>query len=402
MIKSLALVLLCTIALHATAAPATQPIWTSDTFTISFWCGPPAKFATLERYQEIKDAGFTVAFPPCSGSTTETNRKILDFCQAVGLKAFISDSRIPVDGASDPKVRAGIDSLVADYSKHPALAGYFIADEPGPGAYPALGGVVDYLREKDPKHFGFINLLPLYAPEWAIGKDYEAYVRGFAEKVKPPLISYDNYGFAAGDPGAFFNNLATVRKVSLETGVPFWNIILSTQHGPYRNLTEGELRFQAMNTIAYGATGMMWFTYWSPAEADKSFEWKHALINEDGSRDPHYEMVKTVNHASQALGSELLKAESIDVFTAKAWSKPQIRIDADARVGLFRTPDRKLIAMIVNGSWEKPLTTDATLRDGISKAEVFDAASGKWNLVAGSAIHIDLPAGGAMLVRWSE
>ena len=28
----------------------------ADDFTISYWCGPPAKFTTLERYKEIKDA----------------------------------------------------------------------------------------------------------------------------------------------------------------------------------------------------------------------------------------------------------------------------------------------------------------------------------------------------------
>src|SRR5690348_10422483 len=143
MMRIPALILSLLVALYATAAPATQSLWHDDSFAIGFWCGPPGKFTTLERYQEIKDAGFTVAFPPCSGASSQTNLKLLNLCQQVGLKAFISDSRIPVGGGSDPKVRAGIDAAVAEYSGHPALAGYFIADEPGPGSYPALGEVAD-------------------------------------------------------------------------------------------------------------------------------------------------------------------------------------------------------------------------------------------------------------------
>jgi hypothetical protein len=396
------LAVIAVIALQSLAAPATQPVWQSDTFAVGFWCGPPGKFTTIERYQEIKDAGFNVVFPPCSGATNETNRKILDFCQQLGMKAFIGDSRIPPGGATDPKVRAGIDAAVAEYSQHPALAGYFIADEPGPGAYPALGEVVGRLREKDPKHFAYINLLPTYAPEWAIGKSYDEYVRGFAEKVKPPLISYDNYGFAAGAPDAFFNNLAAVRKVSLESGIPFWNIVLVTQHGPYRNVTEGDLRFQAMNTLAYGATGLMWFTYWSPADSDKSFEWKHALINADGSRDPHYDMVKRVNAELQSLGSVLLKAKSADIFPAGERAKAPLTIDGAVLITTFRTEDRHTIAMVVNSSWEKPLKTEATLRDEISKAELFDRSAKKWTPVNNGKFPLQLAPGGAVLVRWAN
>lgn len=402
MVKSLAVMASILFALHVCAASATQPIWKSESFVIGYWCGPPAKFTTLDRYKEIADAGFTIAFPPCSGTSVETNRKILDYCQQVGLKALITDSRIPVSLSDDPKVRAGVDGVVADYAKHPALAGYFIADEPGPGAYPSLGQVVDYLRQRDPPHYGFINLLPNYAPEWAIGESYEQYVRGFVEQVKPAVISYDHYGFAAGATESFFENLAVVRKVSLEIGVPFWNIILSTQHGPYRNLTEGELRFETMNTLAYGAKGMLWFTYWSPAESDKSFDWKHALINEDGSRDPHYEMVKTINHEAQAIGTELLKAESREVSTTKTWHRPELLIDADARIGLFQTADHKIIAMIVNASWEKPLSTHASLGTGIAQAQVFDRAKRQWIPVAGPTVPIELSAGDGMLMRWSQ
>ena len=51
-----------------------------EEFTISYWCGPPAKFLTAERFAEVKEANFTLAFPPCGGLTVEQNRKMLDYC----------------------------------------------------------------------------------------------------------------------------------------------------------------------------------------------------------------------------------------------------------------------------------------------------------------------------------
>src|SRR5688500_3803960 len=64
-------------------------------FVISYWAGPPAKFQTLERIQEIKDAGFTLAFPGTAVNDVANNRKFLDLCQQVGLKAMIQDGRMP-------------------------------------------------------------------------------------------------------------------------------------------------------------------------------------------------------------------------------------------------------------------------------------------------------------------
>ena len=65
-------------------------------FPISYWWGPPKQFNTRERYQEVADAGFTYAMHgPEGGGTPEENKLTLDHCQAVGIKAFLYDSRMP-------------------------------------------------------------------------------------------------------------------------------------------------------------------------------------------------------------------------------------------------------------------------------------------------------------------
>ncbi len=128
----------------------------------------------------------------------------------------------------------------------------------------------------------------------------------------PFAVSYDHYHFTTGGDGPlFFANLESVRTASLNHNTPFWNIVLCTQHGGYRNLTEGELRFEAMQTLAYGGKGLLWFTYWTPD--DPSLKWSHAMISPDGSHDPHYEMIQGINADLKALGGELLHARSVSV-----------------------------------------------------------------------------------------
>src|SRR5262245_47912338 len=83
-------------------------------FTISYWCGPPGKFTTLDAYKTVKEANFTLAFPPCSGMSVELNQKMLEFCQQVGLKAVIADGRMPLAIGGDPKNEAAIDAIIKD------------------------------------------------------------------------------------------------------------------------------------------------------------------------------------------------------------------------------------------------------------------------------------------------
>src|SRR5262245_41335419 len=67
----------------------------ADEFVTSYWYGPPPEQTTFERYKEIKDANFNVVFPPAIGGVTpEVNHRILDYCQKLGMKAVIHDSRM--------------------------------------------------------------------------------------------------------------------------------------------------------------------------------------------------------------------------------------------------------------------------------------------------------------------
>jgi hypothetical protein len=407
--------LLCSIL--SSVARADEP-----QFTISYWCGPHGKFNTLERYQEIKDANFTLAFPSCGGMSVDDNRKMLDYCQSVGLKALVMDGRmVHAIGGSEANKNT-LDAIIKDYSDHPALFGYHIVDEPGAGAFPGLGEVVAYLKEKDPKHPGYINLLPTYGRDFGVlgTATYEEHVRKYADIVKPFAISYDHYHFTykGGDRPDFFENLWTVRKVALEHKLPFWNIVLVTQHFDYRHLNEAELRFEAMQTLAFGAKGLLWFTYWMPAIEG----WKHSIINADGTRDPHYDIVKKINADVLAIGNELIKCDSTEVFqpgtavttapSIAANSPPRkpsanspIKVldEADLTVGVFKAKDDKRLALIANRNYKGETKSRALVQPVNAAVEVFDPARKLWSqapIRERGVVDLSLPAGGAMLIRW--
>ena len=395
---ALLLTLLSLITLPTPAAdwPAGVPL---DDFPISYWCGPMPEFTTLDRYKEIKDAGFTFVMPMCAGTSVELNKKILGFCQQVGLKAFIADGRMPI-GVPDDAARRRIDAIVADYASHPAFLGYHLVDEPGAGAYPAIAQTVAYLKQKDPAHPAFVNLYPNYCPLTALGtKSYEEYLARYVKEVRTPFFSYDNYFSALPAPAArqaWVDNLALARKVSLESRTPFWQIVLVTKHFNYASPTAADLRYEAFQTLAYGGRGVLWFTYWSPAATDKTAKWQHAMIDETGKRDPHYDQVRAVNAELQAFGRELLRAESVNVTPLKQGP-------ATATLGRFKTPDGTTLLFVANA--DRTNASDFIVPLDARTAEQFDPATRAWkpfplDVQDGKpAARVSLPAGAAALLR---
>lgn len=402
----------------ACAGLAPRPAWTPRVFPISFWCGPPDKYLTEDRFREIADAGFNIVMPPCEGAATvERNRTILGLCAKVGLKAFIQDSRMPASLQDGAKARTALDAIIADYSRYPALAGYFLTDEPGAGAFGGLAQVVAYVKEHDPAHQVFINLLPNYASPEQLGTlTYEEHLDRYLTTVHPFVLSYDHYHFlTSGDRPGFFRNLSQARDAALAHGVPFWQIVLAISHGPYRELTEAEKRYEAMQTLAFGGKGVLFFTYWTPP-SDPTWQWKPAIISYTGERSRQYDQVTRVNHDVAELGKWLLDAQSIAVFlngspAPEIMPRPdgapvQFPGGGDVTAGLFKR-DSHLYALFANRDYNKRTTCQADLGTAGKPVQKLDLATGKWLVVTGAKsplgdlrVSLDLaPAEGA-LYRW--
>jgi hypothetical protein len=394
-------------------------------FPVAFWCGPPEPYITVEQYRLIKEAGFTMVAPPCEGANTvERNRKILDTAKAVGLKVLLADSRMPLDLKNSPDALARLKAIVSDYGRHSALYGYYITDEPGAGQFEGLAEVVKALRELDPKHSAYINLFPNYAtsnrtttPSQLQTDTYDQYLEKFVQTVKPEVLSYDHYHFLTNsDRPGFLSNLAAAQRVARDANIPFWNIVLSVQHGPYRALTENELRYEAMQTLAYGARGLVYFTYWLPPD-DATYQWKHGIMNRDGTPGPLYEAVKKVNAEVQALGVWLYNTYNFRTFqtgNVPPEGRPQpsdvaVRAvgEGDLSLGLFRDDKGMVYVLVTNRNYKEAVKTRMRLSVTKKQIEVLDTATGKWKVTKGETeadeatlLDVELPPAGAKLLRW--
>ena len=303
------------------AAPAT--VWPPKSFPISFWCGPPEPFITRQQFQQVADAGFNVIMPPCDGAlSVERNLKILDIAKQTGLTAIIQDPRMPVS-ASAQNANRDIKAVIQTYRRSPALLGYFLTDEPSARDFQNLAGLVDLLRANDPDHPAYINLLPNYATsdrteqKSQLGADsYEKYLDQYVRIVKPDLLSWDFYSLLADGterPG-FYKNLSDMQlaAATAEPKLPFWQIVLTLKHGGYRAIEENSLRYEAMQTVAYGAKGLLYFTYWTPGGPD--FADSTGIVDREGKPGPLYDAIKKVNSEVKNLEIWLYPARVLETF----------------------------------------------------------------------------------------
>ena len=409
-------------------------------FLITYWCGVPSKFlldangeVDVSRFEEMKEAGLNLVIASYS---PEYNKKVLKICEELGLEVILHDGRIWQAMGDEEKRREYLSDMVEDYKDYPALHSYHILDEPTADNFPMLASIREILHELDPVHEAYINLFPNYAsPEQLKSPSYDDHIEDYINTVKPEIVCYDHYHFLTKNPVAtpnivgddrermiieaavnkveragFFDNFEIVRQRSLDHNLPYMIIVLLVAHGPYRYLSEAEIRWEVFQSLAYGSSRMSYFTYWTPgidgADNDDFWKWNNGMITQDGKRTEHYYMVKDINAELGAMGEELAGKRSIGVFHTN--SAPETRtslftsfgsvkkIDGDdLTVGFFEDG----LAVFANKSYEDEaeatIFTDDTL-------EIFDPSDKEWIALDndGGKYTISLEAGDGLLVRF--
>jgi hypothetical protein len=388
---------------HAATAPA---------FSTGFWCGPPIEQSTRERFLQVKEAGFTFSMPPCgdgTGFTVTENTRILDAARAAGITAVVFDDRMQ-RALDDPGARAQLlDAIVDSYRSHPALGGYYVYDEVEPERIAATAAVVAGLRARDPRHPAWVSVFPDYAPI----ANYGRYLRDFVRQVRPSALVYDYYPFLAdgSDATGFFANLSSVRRAALESKTPFWFFAQLTQLPGLRRASESEKRWQALQTLAYGARGLMFFTYWSNVSRD--FPEPGVIDPRTGLPTAHYAEVRRVNEQVRALARPLASTRSRAVFhhgrlaPGAVPRPPRASVYFPSRApvtaGLFDSPAYEYV-LLANRDYHAKVSTAVELAFGKRFPQRLDVASGRWITVRatrrrGHSVTARLsfgPAGGAL------
>lgn len=308
-----------------------------------------------EVIQTIRDCGFNIA--------GLVSAETLDALQVSNLQGIYYDASIHAQGEqlnlSDEEIKERVEKAVQTVSKHPALYGYYLRDEPGADDYPGLARWHEAFQKADPDKVAYINLFPNYAsPDQMNVPTYEDYVEDYITLVKPTIVSYDHYALMEGGilRDSYFNNLEVIRAASQRHELPFWNIVLSNAHFTYAEPSPAGFRFQLYTTLAYGAKGICYFTYFTPEVGN----YRLGPIDRYGKKTPTWEMLRDVNFQLHKIGPVYITLKNKNVFHYPNVPEGCKSMDSslylstlaggDFLVGEFEDPEGRPFALVVNKS----------------------------------------------------
>jgi len=373
----------------------------SRDFFIHYWWGPPTSNDLNAKYAGVADANFNFAGLPGEGDAArpEISQAILDACQVNGIKYIVTDRRInprilpvnlpagvqidksiePVKHPDDPDFYSSLDTVIAEYAKHPAFGGFYVVDEPSASIFPWLAKINQYLRKKLPNKIIYMNLLPNWAPEWLFARssseepgkniNYDQYLEQFISIVKPQVLSFDNYALVEGNADRFkmyFANFETFREKGLKYQIPTCFVLIS--QGDPRPTGE-DMLWQVNMALVYGFKGISYYTYWVWGEKPLAITYLDAVPT-----DKYYQ-VQRINHHVKMLGPTLMQLTSTGVYHSSDVpdgckplnSKLPVSINSNKPVvlGMFKHKDGSIYAMVVNRDYAELANTTLTFQPSI-------------------------------------
>lgn len=412
-------------ALHVHAENPPAGTWRVGEPIVTYWAGPGFPGGPRlddKAAAQLAEGGWNLAW--CRDEAE------LDAARRHNLRGLLTHPLLRPESLDRPEKRAELDALVERLRRHPALYAWHLVDEPSAKQFPGLGRLVAYLRERDPEHLAYINLLPTYASNEQLGTEggvvpaYKEHLRLFVETVKPALLSYDHYQFTnSGDNPDYFLNLALVREKALASGLPFLNIVQASSWVPGSaaspqapRVPDGdEVRYLVYTTLAYGARGISYYVYGYPAH-------EGGMVLPDGTPTPLFHAVKTLNREFAAIARELAPLKPLDARHAGMLPPGTIalpeaapfRFDPPVSDEPYRAGDRVRGLLIGRfgpagaeaGDGTHVLVVNLDYRAGRAVTlvapgplEVFDALAGQWTDAGGSRVELNLPGGGGKLLR---
>jgi len=336
-----------------------------DTIPIMSWYSIPPADLSVERFIELKEAGFNLNFSHMYGLAEA--KKALDCAQQAGIRNLF------MCGALIGKP----EEIVPQVMNHPGLAGYHLQDEPHKDHIPVLKEANKRIRAIDPKHFCYVNLLPIRATDPFM--PYIDYIRYCSTEVPTSFISYDHYGIVNNEiRDNYYENLEVFSEEARKMNKPFWAFALSTAHGSYPVPNVAQLKFQMYSNLAYGAQGLQYFTYWNPGTETWNFH--DAPITLEKKRSSVYDFVREVNAELQKRNFVFMRSkvefvrhtgEKLPRGTKRLETLPEMvtKLDThgkDAVVSLLSKNDMAYL-VIVNAGIHDDMSLTITFKPGVTR-----------------------------------
>jgi len=285
------------------------------------WGGISQSEVSVASYQKLKDVGVNIDIAFFTNADAIASG--LDAAGKAGIKLMISC----------PELKSDPEKTAKRFKNHPALEGYYLADEPGKSQFQELADWAKRLKAVDDEHYSFVNLFPnINSNQSKFGtKDYKEYIGTFDNLFPAPYLSFDFYPVVDGTVHPrWYENMEFFANKYRNEGRPFWAFALTTSYLAYSNdsgqptlndffqlyktynpektfvhdiPTLAALRLQVNVNLAYGAQGI---EYWS-------FRGFGSPLDEQGKRTVVYDRLQKVSNEIQHLSGVFLGAKVISV-----------------------------------------------------------------------------------------
>ena len=247
----------------------------------------------LKGYQEIMDCGFNLVLTSGSVAYVERQFRILDNLK---LKFIIYSPYLKTDTREE---------YIQHLSRNKHFAGWLLQDEPKFESLNTLQLQYRQLQDSDPDNLIYINLVgQLHKTFTGSYRSLYSYLEHIEDMFKPSLWSFDFYpilkrnGKILAEYEQFYTALEAFRKISKKTNRPFWafceSMAYTTDSYSRPAATEAYLRFEAFSALAYGAQGIVYWTY-GMRESNDSEKYISALVNLNGKKTEAWNAAKKVN-----------------------------------------------------------------------------------------------------------
>lgn len=264
---------------------------------------------TYDEFVGVRECGFNGAITRLPQANIN---KCLDFADKCDLKLILYNS-----------VVAEARETINRYGDKEGLGAWIFIDEPKYANLPTLGREYKRIRGLDKSKMTIINLA-CTAGRAFVGSspNYRSYLDTIQKVFTPPVWSYDFYPFfyKDGKPDirydTFYSSLEDFKSISKATNRPFWTYLQTMEYaaGGYLHpaITEPRLRYTAFTSLAYGAQGLLFWTYCQRKSTDAE-TYGPALVNLDGKRTPGWYAAKRINSEIALYNDIFLDTKVLDL-----------------------------------------------------------------------------------------
>ena len=285
----------------------------SDKFpVVAWWLTPSKSFPRGPKLKDIKDCGFnTILYFDEGKPNADSICKMAADC---GLDIILGSSKLKSN-----KAESYINSLSANKN----IVGWYLKDEPLFKDLPPLKIEYDNLSKYSQNKPVYINLIGCRSDKYtgpceSIGE----YLDTIQTLFHPEIWSFDYYPISIDNGkikvqyNQFFKSLKAFHDKSRQTGKPFWSFCETVEYKRPEidrpAATVPFLRFEAFSALAFGAKGIVYWSY--ELTKSKKGQFLSALIDSTGMKSPAWWHAQEVNREISAFSDIFIHADINKIY----------------------------------------------------------------------------------------